>query len=143
METLPDRWPLQIRAPGWYGTVWYPSTNSSLQISIFQTIKSSTFHIFLNLTYPLKKKILCQNAQNHPRIYIKPPKSSYDYKHRDLALPQTWARYWRKGPVKRGQNSLHVYPRRLKMTDSVKLLERNQVFEILKLKSPSTTRLLK
>ena len=33
------------------------------------------------------------------------------YKHRDLALLETWARYWQKSRVKRRQNSLHVYPR--------------------------------
>ena len=36
------------------------SLNSSLQISIFQI---STFYIFLNLTYPLLKISLSQNAQ--------------------------------------------------------------------------------
>ena len=28
-----------------------------------KSIKSSTFHIFLNLSYPLRKKYLSQNAQ--------------------------------------------------------------------------------
>ena len=33
-----------------------------------KSIKSSTFHIFLNLTYPLRKKIsLSQNAQKLPK----------------------------------------------------------------------------
>ena len=45
--------------------------------------------------------------QNLPKIYTKAPKSGYGYKHRDLALPETWPRCWEKGHVKRRQNSLH------------------------------------
>ena len=33
-----------------------------------KSIKSSTFHVFLNLTYPLKKKIsLSQNSKKSPK----------------------------------------------------------------------------
>ena len=64
----------------------YPSTNSSLQIQFSKSIKSSTFHTFLNLAYPLKKVSLSQNAQNHPKIYTKSQNSGYDYEQRDLAL---------------------------------------------------------
>ena len=43
---------------------------------IFQfskSIKSSTFHIFLNLTYPLRKKYFFPKMlKNHPRLYTKP-----------------------------------------------------------------------
>ena len=45
------------------------------------------------------------------KFYTKPPNSGYGYKYRDLALLETWARYWQKGRVKRRQNSLHIYPR--------------------------------
>ena len=41
-----------------------------------KSIKSSTFHIFLNLTYPLRKKYLFPKIpKNHPKIYTKPPNS--------------------------------------------------------------------
>ena len=41
-----------------------------------KSIKSSTFHIFLNLTYPLRKKYLFPKMpKNHPNIYTKPPNS--------------------------------------------------------------------
>ena len=77
-----------------------------------ETIKSSIFHIFLNLTYPLRKKyIFTKIPKNHPKIYTKPPYSGWWNKHRDLALLETLPRYWQKGCVKRRRNSLHVYPR--------------------------------
>ena len=38
----------------------------------FQFTKSSTFHISLNLTYPLRKNISFQKC---PKIYSKPPNS--------------------------------------------------------------------
>ena len=38
-------------------------------------IKSSTFHISFNLTYPLRKISLSKMPKNHPKIYTKPPKS--------------------------------------------------------------------
>ena len=41
-----------------------------------KSIKSSTFHTFLNLTYPLRKKYLFPKApKNYPKIYTKPPNS--------------------------------------------------------------------
>ena len=49
--------------------------------------------------------------KNRPKICTKLPNSGYGYKHRDLALLETWPRYWQKGRAKRRQNSLHVYPR--------------------------------
>ena len=83
---------IERRAPGWQGTVWYPCTNSSLQISIFQIHqKSSTFHIFLNLTYPLRKTIsfpkcpkLTQKFTPNRQTVVMAP--GYGYKYRDLAL---------------------------------------------------------
>ena len=39
-----------------------------------KSIKSSTFHIFLNLTHPLRKQSLFPKMpKNHPKIYTKPP----------------------------------------------------------------------
>ena len=69
-------------------------------------MKSSTFHILLNLTYPLRKKISLNPKilKNHPNIFTKPQNRD---KQRDLA------RYWQKGHVNQRQNSLHVYPARL------------------------------
>ena len=41
-----------------------------------KSIKSSKFHIFLNLTYPLRKKYLFPKLpKNHPKIYKRPPNS--------------------------------------------------------------------
>ena len=54
-----------------------------------KSIKSSTFHIFLNLTYPLRKNIFPKMPKNHLKIYTKPPNSGYGYKHRDLVLLET------------------------------------------------------
>ena len=77
-----------------------------------KSIKSLIFHIFLNLTYSLRKKYLFPKmSKNHPKIYTKPPNGGYGNKQRDLALLKTWPRYWQKGRVKPRQNSLHVYPR--------------------------------
>ena len=43
-----------------------------------KSIKSSTFHIFLNLTYPLRRNIkISKMPKNHPKIYTKPPNSGY------------------------------------------------------------------
>ena len=55
------------------------------KLQFSKSIKSSTFLIFLNLTYLLRKNML----QNLPKIYTKPPNIGYGYKHRDLALPET------------------------------------------------------
>ena len=40
-----------------------------------KSIKSSTFHISLNLTYPLKKNLFPKMPKNRPKIYSKPPNS--------------------------------------------------------------------
>ena len=75
---------------GWQGAVWCPSTNSSLQISIFQIHQIFNISYFLNFTYPLRKKYLFPKMPpKHPKIYAKPPNSAYGYKHRDLALLET------------------------------------------------------
>ena len=38
-----------------------------------KSIKSSTFHIFFSLTYPLRKKYLFPKMpKNHPKTYTKP-----------------------------------------------------------------------
>ena len=43
------------------------------KFQFFKSIKSSTFPIFLNLTYPLRKKCLPPKMpKNHPKIYTKP-----------------------------------------------------------------------
>ena len=77
-----------------------------------KSIKSSTFHIFIHLTYPLRKNISFPKCpKTHPKTFTKSPNSGNGYKHRDLALLPTWVRYWQKGRVKRRQNSLHVDPR--------------------------------
>ena len=79
-----------------------------------KSIKSSTFYIFLILTCPLRKKksLFPKMPRNHPKIYTKPPNSDYDYKHGDLALLDTWARYWQKGRVKRRPAAFTpMYPR--------------------------------
>ena len=54
------------------GTVWYPSSNSSLQIFIFEIhqIFNISYFPHFNLKY-LFPKI----PQNHPKIYTKPPNS--------------------------------------------------------------------
>ena len=54
-QTVDPLPPKRIESPKLVGTVLRPSTNSSLQISIFQIIKSSTFRIFL--FYPFRKNI--------------------------------------------------------------------------------------
>ena len=50
-------------------------------------------------------------SKNQPKIYTKLPNGGYWNKQRDLALLETWPRYWQKDRVKRRLNSLHVYPR--------------------------------
>ena len=61
-----------------------------------KSIKSSTFHIFLNLTYPLRKKNL------FPKITQKFTQNRLTVvnEHRDLALFEMWPRYWQKGRVR-------------------------------------------
>ena len=49
--------------------------NLHFKFQFSKSIKSSTFHIFLNLTYPMKKISLSQMPKNHPKIYTKPPNS--------------------------------------------------------------------
>ena len=40
-----------------------------------RSIKSSTFHIFLHLSRPLRKKYLFPKMlKNQPKIYLKPPR---------------------------------------------------------------------
>ena len=71
-----------MRAPGWKGTVWYPSSNYSLQILI-----SQIHQIFKYAAYPLRKNISFPKMPiNHPKIYTKRLNSGYAYKHGDLAL---------------------------------------------------------
>ena len=46
------------------------------QFQFSKSIKSSTFHIFLNLTYALRKKDpFPKMPQDQPKIYTKPPNS--------------------------------------------------------------------
>ena len=72
--------------------------------------KPSTIHIFLNLAYPFRRKIcLSQNAQKSPKNLHKTAKHWSMKYAEDLALLETWLRYWQKGRrVKRRRNSLHV-----------------------------------
>ena len=50
-------------------------------------------------------------SKNHPKIYTKPQYIGECSKWSDLALLETWARYWHKGHVERHKNSLQVKPR--------------------------------
>ena len=58
------------------GTLRYPSTNSSLQISIFQIHQIFNISYFpqFNLSFE-KKYIFPKKPKNHPKIYTKPPNS--------------------------------------------------------------------
>ena len=77
-----------------------------------KSIKSSTLHIFLNVTYPFRKKNLIQKkAKNHPKIYTKPQDIGECSKCRDLVLLETRTRYWHKGCVERRENSLKLKSR--------------------------------
>ena len=67
----------QKRAPGQQGTVWCPSTNSSLEISIFQIHQIFNISYFppVSLTYPFRKKYFFPKMpENHPKIETKPAK---------------------------------------------------------------------
>ena len=71
------------------------STNSSLYISIFQIHQILNISYFRQFNLSFEKKYLFPKMpKNHPKIYTKPPNSGYGYKHRDLALLETRARYW-------------------------------------------------
>ena len=54
-----------------------------------KTIKSSTFHMFLNLTYPLRKNVIQKMSKNHPKSYTKPQDIGECSKWRDLVLLET------------------------------------------------------
>ena len=57
-----------------------------IKFQFSKSIKSSTFHIFINLIYPLGKKSLSQNAQKSPEKLHKTAKQwLMKYWHRDLA----------------------------------------------------------
>ena len=103
------------------GTVCCPTTNSSLQSSNFQMhqiFKSSYFPPF-NLSFG--ENI---SSPKSPKIFIKPSNIDWWDKQRDLALLETWPRYWQKDRVKRRQNRLDVYePWRLHcLRDQLKML---------------------
>ena len=86
LETLPDRWPHQNRAPGWKGTAQYSSTNSSLQISIFQ------IHQIFNISYFPQLNLSLIPLPKYPKITQKFPQNSQTVvseKQRDLALFET------------------------------------------------------
>ena len=71
------------------GTVWYPSTNSSLRISIFRIHQIFNISYFLQFNLSFEKKYLFPKMpKNHPKIYTKPPNRGYGYKHRDIAFPR-------------------------------------------------------
>ena len=64
----------------------------NLKFQFSKSIKSSTFHISLNLTYPLRKNISFPNEmpkKKKKKKYKTPPNSGYRNKHRDLALLET------------------------------------------------------
>ena len=53
---------------------WYPSTNSSLQISIFQIHQIFNISYFPQFNLSFEKKYLFpKTPKNHPKIYTKPP----------------------------------------------------------------------
>ena len=55
-----------------------------------KSFKSSTFHAFLNLTYPFKKKYLFHKMpKNHPQIYTKPQNIGECSKWGDVVLLET------------------------------------------------------
>ena len=89
-----------------------------------KSIKSLIFHIFLNLTYSLRKNLFPKMSKNHSKIYTKPPNGGYGNKQGVLALLKTWPRYRQKSRVKRRQNSLHVYPR---LNTGLKCLTEKQI----------------
>ena len=109
----------QTRAPGWRGLFGVHLLILHFNFQFSKSIKSSTFHIFLNLTHPLRKKHLFPKIpKNHPNIYTKPPNNGYGYELRDLTLLETWPRNWHKGRVQRRQKSLHVHPRHKSLRSS-------------------------
>ena len=56
------------------GTVWYPSSNSSIQISIFRIHQIFNISYFPQFKLSFDKKYLFTKIpQNHPKIYTKPP----------------------------------------------------------------------
>ena len=90
MESLPDSWSTQARAPGWKGLFGIRLQIPRFKFQFSKSIESSTFHIFLNLTYPLRKKYrFPKKHKYHSKIYTEPPNSGYGYKHRDLAFLET------------------------------------------------------
>ena len=61
-----------------------------LKFQFSKSIKSSTFHIFLNLTYPLSKKNhIHKMSKNHSKIFSKPQNIGKCSTRRDLALLET------------------------------------------------------
>ena len=77
-----------------------------------KSIKPSTFRIFLNLTYPLRKNISFTKCPKiTQKIYTKPWNIGECSKRRDLALLEMRTRYWHKGHVERRENSLQVKSR--------------------------------
>ena len=56
------------------GTVWCPSTNSSLQMSIFQIQQIFVISYFPQFNKSFEK--LNMSLPKCPKIYIKPPNSS-------------------------------------------------------------------
>ena len=68
----------------------YPSTNSSLQISIFQIHQTFNISYFPQFNLSFEKKYLFpKTPKNHPKIYTKLPNSGQCNKHRDLASLET------------------------------------------------------
>ena len=54
-----------------------------------KSIKSSTFHIFFNLTYPFRKNLMQKMSQNHPKIHTKTQNIGKCSKWRELVLLET------------------------------------------------------
>ena len=68
----------------------HPSTNSSLQISIFQIHRIFNISYFFQFNLFFEKKYLFSKmSKNHPKIYTKPPNGGNGNKQRDLVLLKT------------------------------------------------------
>ena len=82
------------------------------KFQFFKSIISSTFHIYLNLNYPFRKKYLFpkMHEKDHPKIYTKPQTPVNEISIGIWRCLKPDRDNLQKGRVRRRQNSLHVYP---------------------------------